>query len=510
MRCMTCLTLFLLLSACHGDEPAPIEDEFACRPGTDRACTCADGGESVQTCLEGGDWGPCRGCRLPPIDWRVSLEMGSEDPRGQRISATEVRSLVVYQDRLFAGAGIWMEPDTADPLQPGPMVLVLDRPVSQGGRWLADLVLTERIEAPGHKLDGSHRFFNISAMKAVEFTTDASGNALEAPVPLLVFSVWDHWDATEVFVRDASGNWNRTTVIPPSDPPDLSGTCRRHIRSFVLHRDGATGVDMLFAGTNGKACCESRIYAGVYDVSVPGRIRWHESPEPFEDPPNPDDRVLSMAEANSKLYATVCGKLYERQDGDTPTWKLVFKHKDDFCPAGPGESGYRGTTAIPGDTGEILMMAMEGWSPHVGRIDPLADFAFVQELDTRKYLRDEWSTLVTYVIAAYNDITPFRMTDGNTVLLLGLEASTPLALGTWNSWAPGAWYFVRYNDADYELRQIQDFTLPNTPKLVATRTLVASPFNGEQGRVIYAGGFDANRETCHDTGWLYRGELQTR
>ena len=48
------------------------------------------------------------------------------------------------------------------------------------------------------------------------------------------------------------------------------------------------------------------------------------------------------------------------------------------------------------------------------------------------------------------------------------------------------------------------------PAMVSTRAIVASPFAGEIGQVIYAGGFDANHVNGvnHDTAWLYRGEYQ--
>jgi hypothetical protein len=104
-------------------------------------------------------------------------------------------------------------------------------------------------------------------------------------------------------------------------------------------------------------------------------------------------------------------------------------------------------------------------------------------------------------------MTPFEMPNGETVLLMGLEGSTPTDPAAWKAWAPGAWYFVRHPDAAYELREIVDDSIQPKPKLVSTRAMIPSPFPGERGRVIYAGGFDANHESCHDTAWLYRGEL---
>jgi hypothetical protein len=179
----------------------------------------------------------------------------------------------------------------------------------------------------------------------------------------------------------------------------------------------------------------------------------------------------------------------------------------DHCPAGPGENGFRGATAIPGASGQDLMVAMEGWFPHVGRIELRPDVVHHQELDTRAFLDEAWGLPLTYAIVAYNEMAPFELPNGETVLLMGLEASTPTAPETWNGWAPGAWYFVRHPNAAYELREIVDESIQPKPTLVSTRAMIPSPFPGERGRVIYAGGFDANHEACHDTAWLYRGEL---
>lgn len=456
-------------------------------------------------CATQSAWSPGQGCPLPRIDWTTSLEIGSVDPAGTRMTGTEIRSLVEFDGRIFAASGIWMDTEDARPEQPGPQVFVLDRPESGGGAWRVDFELTERVD----ELDGLHRYLTISAMQGVSFERDGRGDDLPQPVSLLVASVWDRYDATEVFVRDTAGEWNKTTVIPRSEPPMPlpADACRRHIRSFELHRDAVTGADMVFAGTNGSAGCPTRIYSGVYDPSAPGSIRWGGDPEPWEDEPGADDRVLALEVANDRLYATVCGKLYERQDGPAPSWKLLFTHRNDYCPSGPGENGFRGATAIPGASGQDLMVAMEGWRPHIGRIELRPDVVHHQELAPQAYLFEAWGSLVFYAIFAYNDMTPFEMPSGDTALLMGMEANTAADPETWNGWAPGAWYFVRYPDASYELREIVDESIQPKPQLVSTRAMIPSPFPGERGRVIYAGGFDANHESCHDTAWLYRGEL---
>jgi hypothetical protein len=299
---------------------------------------------------------------------------------------------------------------------------------------------------------------------------------------------------------------------PPSSPPLLPGQgCHRHIRSFAVHRDQVTGKDMLFAGTNGNADCPTRMYSGMYEPGSATIFRWSPQPETWQEPPDPDDRVLSLAEANGKLYATVCGKLYERVDGVQPCWTKIFTHPDDNCPAGPGENGWRGATPILDGAGsEYLMVAMEGWISHVGRLELVPEIAFFQELQVQTYLSEAWEIDTGYSILAYNDMTPFTLNNGETVVLMGLEAATPSDPLAWKDiWAPWAWFLIRYPDTNFEMRRILDPTLAVQPKLVATRTLVLSPFDSEQGHVLYAGGFDANHQSCHNRAWLYRGEIVT-
>jgi hypothetical protein len=101
--------------------------------------------------------------------------------------------------------------------------------------------------------------------------------------------------------------------------------------------------------------------------------------------------------------------------------------------------------------------------------------------------------------------------DGTEALFIGIE--TLIAQGapnTWNGWQRGAWYVVRLAEGKYELRLIRDETIPSAQQqpMVAVRTMVASPFASERGKVVYAGGFDANQVTRvnHNTAWLYRGQ----
>jgi hypothetical protein len=133
------------------------------------------------------------------------------------------------------------------------------------------------------------------------------------------------------------------------------------------------------------------------------------------------------------------------------------------------------------------------------------------ELNARGFLRDQWGiSSVGYTILAYDGMLTTSVPGGAApVLMIGLEAR---ANGgpTWHGWARGAWFLTRFEDGTYRLAEIVDPTVTPKPAMVATRAMVASPFAGEIGQVIYAGGFDANHVNGvnHDTAWLYRGEFQ--
>jgi len=463
----------------------------------------SSGGPTCTACEEG---------RLPQVEWRRSLVNGSRDGEGNVLTGTEIRSLVAFDGKLFASSGIWMDPDVAAADQPGPQVFVLDRSENTGGRWRLDFELSERLDLPGQRPDGFRRYVTVSVLAAVRLETDAKGEPLDEPVSLLLAGAWDRHDATNIWVRTVRGEWTEVALIEGAQPPVLvgPGVCARHVRSFVAHRDAETGVDLVFAGTSGGDDvdgCPALIFSGVYDPDSPGGLRWAAEPEPWFDPPNPYDRVTSMAAVGGKLYATVCGKVFERVDGATPGWRLAYAHPDDFCPAGPGENGFRGATPIPCEAGDCLLLSMEGWRPNITRLELDGGIVAHQELDTDEFLATSWNTPVGYAIVAYDTAARFELPGGKWVTLLGLEASTPLVEGNWNFWHPHASYLVRSESGTYELRRISDPTIEDEPPLVSTRTMLASPFPEDAGRVIYAGGFDANGKTADDTAWLYRGEL---
>jgi len=430
---------------------------------------------------------PCRA-----DEFQVSYMAGSRDEAGRFAGGTEMRLLVAHAGRLYAGNGYWED-------RPGPegrqdaQILVLDR---ADGRWRVDQGFEERLA------NGRVRDLAVGALTEAVFATDRTDGLLPRPVQLLIASTWDLTGTARIFTRnDASGAW--TAVELAHDLP--SADFLPQIRSFGSHRDRATGVDLVFAGATPRG-----IFSGGYDAAAPGQIRWGAAPELDASSVSTAFsglagrlRVSSFAEANGRLYAAVGQQIFERADGATPQWRLIYTNSR----PGHSETGLRGLTAIPGGAGgEALLAAVEGSAARLVRVDP-ATGGEATELDLREFLGQAWGMRVNYAIAAYND-----MTKAGGAVLLGLMAFVPrnmpippehgvLDVG-YGQVESGGWYLVRRPDARYDLRRVAaGFSQP----LVAVRTILASPFPGDDA--VYFGGYDANKAPAHNTAWIARATL---
>ena len=363
--------------------------------------------------------------------------------------------------------------------------------------------------------DGRARNLAIAAMDEVSFATDGAGTPLGNPVSVLLASTWDLSGEVEIFTRDdATGDWTGARLA--YDARTRRSWSLSQVRSFGSHRDRITGIDHVFAGDNPHG-----IFSGVYDPTVPGRIRWSQTPEldisgtDAAKFPGLEDtlRITSFAECNDGLYASVGQQIYERTDGAAPHWRLVYTNPN----AGFSRSGLRGLTAIPGPAGHgsVLLVAVESTAARIVRIDP-RDGSEATELDLRDFLTREWGMQVRYTIAAYNDMAPVRDNRGQDVLLIGLDAvippGTPVAAGhamlnisRGRLVEGGAWYLIRHPNGAYDLRRVP----PARPGqlMVATRSIVASPFPDERDAIYFAE-FDANKTPEHDTAWIVRSTIE--
>lgn len=424
-------------------------------------------------------------------EFEISYAAGARDAAGHFAGGTELRLLTAHGGRLYAGNGYWEDRPGPEGLQ-GAQILVLDAP---GGRWRVDHAFDERMA------NGRPRDLAVGALAEARFATDGGGAALPHPVALLLASNWDLTGAARVFTRDdETGAWSVVTLAQDRPAPDFLP----QIRSFGHHRDRATGVDLVFAGDTPRG-----IFSGAYDAGAPGQIRWNAAPELDASTVSTAFsglagrlRVSSFAECNGRLYAAIGQQVYERVDGRAPQWRLVYTNPR----PGHSETGLRGLTAIPAARGEALLAAVEGTAARLVRIDP-ATGGEATELDLEEFLARSWGMRVSYVIAAYNDMTKI----GDAVVL-GLMAFVPrdqpippghkVADVGYAQVETGAWYLVRRPDARYDLHRVAaDFGHP----LVATRTILHSPFPNDAA--LYFGGYDANKAPAHDTAWIARSSV---
>ncbi len=414
---------------------------------------------------------------------------GARDEAGRFAGGTEMRQLVAHAGKLYAGNGYWEDRPGWEGWQ-GPQILVLDAP---NMRWQVDHAFDER------RPNGRRRDLAVSALASVMFSTDGAGHALARPVSVLLASTWDLTGASRVFARyDANGTWSATTLAHDPTAPDFLP----QIRAFGTHRDQVSGIDLVFAGQMPHG-----IFAGHYDTTVSGQIRWAAVPELDASSVSTEFpgltgrlRVSSFAETNGRLYVAVGQQIFERVDGTTPRWRLVYTNPR----PGHSETGLRGLTAIGGGA---LLAAVEGNAARIVRIDPRYGTE-TTELELAAFLARQWSVRANYIIAAYNDMTTVALPRRGNAILLGLEAfvprtaSVPIGHGVvdvgYGQVESGAWYLVRWPDRRYDLHQI---SAPFPHPLVATRSICLSPFPGD-GDAIYFAGYDANKAPAHNTAWI--------
>ncbi len=426
--------------------------------------------------------------------WTTAYRPGAVDAKGRRLGGTEVRALVPFAGKLYAGLGYWMDSDKGDP---GAQVLALggaDEP------WRVDLQLDEVL--PSGPRAGTRRYSTIGALDALTLTTDGTGARLPAPVRLLAAGPWSRAPRTDVFVRGERSGWERTTL----------GLARGNVRSLTQHVDRQTGVSRAFAGA-----APLGIFSATYDPAAQ-RLVWSTAPEAWftsgdrDDAPAEDWRVMSFTEWRGLLFATVGPCVYVRQDGPSPAWEQVYRATFPPDINMKGNGGLRGLTTIknPAGPGEVLLVTAGGPTARVLRIDPAHAFAELVDQDVVALLSSAWHAPVGGALLAYNEMTPVSdPRTGEPVLLLGLQAwmgpqvSTPSP--TWWRYHASATYLVRHADGRYEVRAMEDPTVAPLPR-VAVRTMAIAPF---APGVLYAGGFDANAHPVHDTAWAFRAPLAT-
>lgn len=421
---------------------------------------------------------------------------GTSDTNGARLGGTEIEDLAAHKGMLFAGNGYWKDKTDAQPRE-WAQVLVKR---SGAGAWEEDIGF-------------GRGFLTVESLESVTLTTDGEGKRLVQPVAVLLAG--PHHIGTPsragVWSRDdGSGAWVETVLA--TDQRTATGVPRGQVRSIATHVDQTTGVHRVFAGTGCGA-----VFSGVYDLSLPGRIRWDAKPELPELPPERTRRVHSMAEASRVLYAAVgangdpsdhVGGLFKRIDGPKPTWEFVCE----WDTVRNKHTGLRGLTAVPASPGssrEVLIAGLEA-TGQILRIDPAAAHAVTVEFDYKAFFTNLWGGLGgAATLSAYNDMTPVvDPRSGRTLHLIGLWVNHP------DRQKPpfnGAYYLVRHGDGRYEWARVFDYAspVPKGQQLKACRCIAESPFPEEKARVFYFGGYDAGGASSkHDTAWIYRGAIR--
>jgi hypothetical protein len=259
------------------------------------------------------------------------------------------------------------------------------------------------------------------------------------------------------------------------------------------------------------------IYKGVYDPSVPGRIRWEKQPEfttrdERADTKGAERRVMGLAEADGHLYASIRTSIYRRTDGPKPAWEEVYR----WPLPPPDAEGWRrpegrGLTAVarPDGKGQMLLLALE-MEKVIRRIDPARGHRVEDDLDVGAYFRKAWGHEIrSSLCMAHNRMVPCTIpSTGEKILMFGFIAN-PRGAPSWNR-SGGAGIFVRKANGACQHISVEDPRLNPHPLLYATRDVAPSPW---EPNVIYACGYDATANAATkiralNTAWIYKGTLK--
>jgi len=417
----------------------------------------------------------------PAQVWQRSFRAGSSDDAGTPMNGTEIMAIVAHKGRLYAGTSLWMETDTAA-VNRGAQIFRLG---SADGRWQVDHTFTRYNQ-------------RVNSMKSMVFTVDGAGAAMN-PDTLLLVTVGDLRGYTSVFLRnDATGEWTEDRIIDSPGPIEA-------IRALGFHRDAVTGAQVLFAGAS-----ERGSFSGVYDASETGKIRWSATAE-FVTPA--EERVMGYATCNGVLYCATSGRIYRRTDGPSPSWTQIYESD---CGGSP--VGIRGLTATDNadGAGEVLLFDCQ---IEMRRLDPASANSVMVECNLMDALSEQLNIGVAGVLAAYNDHIPAFLWPGEAApsLLIGAGFLYTAAYLNQNPSVP-RWYngslfsgfFIRRQNGatiTYEYHKVEDPGIQVPDTLQACRTVCPSPFDGEDGRVLYAGGWDCANKPSHNSAWIYKGIL---
>jgi len=259
-------------------------------------------------------------------------------------------------------------------------------------------------------------------LKSVTFTRDRTGKLLPEPKQLLVMAAGAHTEARGVVSSwtrdDRTGRWHHQIV--------RSGPFEKGVRwiprDMEVYRDKITGVERVFLLIGNPG-----IISGVYDPSLPGKIRWDRAVE-FPAEGVFKTRPLGMVVASGSLLFSVEGKIFRRADGPQPTYEEVLDLGEGV---NTDVGGLRGLTAIdnPSGPGQSILFL---WAPNgsssgqIKRLDPdgRGGYTIHDEANLRELMTAELGTEVGYILGAHNRMYEVVRPDtGETVHLIGFQGN---------------------------------------------------------------------------------------
>jgi len=435
--------------------------------------------------------------------FQISYKAGQTDVNGNFMGGTEMRLLCQHKGKLFGGIETWM--DTVGTGSPDPyigaQILRLDAPT---GQWQLDKHFNTIRNNPQPGQRSLFRNEGVVALESIIFRNDSLGNPLSQPDTLLIAACRDFNGIASVYTRnDLTGAWTETVIAP-------SISTKATIRSLSIYRDKMTNADLAFAG-----CLPQGLIAGVYDNTLPGKIRWRTA-EITADTTNIgvagsgswQGRPMAFTECNGALYCAAAPIVLRRNDGNFPTWTEVVRYPLVATPG--GSSGLRGITAVanPTGAGQSLIAAMEGGNGVMARTTPSGSLPFpvVTELNIMTNLTTAWASIPPAISAAYVVIANSEMTrvedpmNGDSCLIITIQHHPALS-------RDDAFYYIRRQNGatiNYQLMRIDNTILTTPIVLNSTRACQLSPFTSDSSNYIYFGGYDADNNPTHNAAYVLR------
>jgi poly(A) polymerase len=423
--------------------------------------------------------------------WSPSFSAGNWDSNNQYLGGTEIMYLISHKGKIYAANSYWEEYNS-DILNngwaEGCQIFALD---SANGQWRESL-----------EIKGSLR---IDLFEQLIFTKDNQGNPVNDT--LLVAMPTENDSLKSFILNETTGTWIESVVWVNPPTPAIS------VRAAYVYTDTVTNQQYVFAGIR-----DIGIIKGQYNPSLPGKIQWDLS---VELPVQAGFRVTGFTVVNGTLYASTSeneeAEIYVRNNGPNPSWTSVW-----YDNTGGGDGDVRALSALPNPNGpgEVVWF---NWSSDAIRLDPFNNHAEMVEFNYPQNVSQALGINITGTLSGYNNnvLQWFNPIKQITVQLIGFESlmGNPLqapsygSLGSGNGfWLNMGTYYERSQQGSqviYDLHLIEDNIPEVQDTLVAVRTFCISPFEEDDEKVLYAGGFDANGIPSTETAWIYRGDFRT-